>query len=172
MTTEILDKNEIVTATNNVVSELIELISSLDENDINTIPYEGSWTAAQLLRHISKSMKGMAKTLQMDAKPADRDPGQRVEELKKIFLDSSNKFESPDFIVPEEEVYKKQYSIAELRNAFKEFEENINNISLNELIESAVLGPITKWEIIHFVLYHTQRHLLQMQKICAALKVK
>lgn len=172
MATEIVDKNEIVTATNNVVSQLIELISSLDENDINTVPYEGSWTAAQLLRHVSKSIKGMAKALLIDAKPADRDPGQRIEELKKIFLDSSNKFQSPEFIVPEEEVYKKQYAIAELNNAFKEFEENTKNINLSELIESPVLGPITKWEIIHFVLYHTQRHLRQMQKICDVLKVK
>ena len=172
MTTEVFNKKEILTATHKVVSELIELISSLDENDINTVPYEGSWTPAQLLRHVSKSISGMANALHTNAQPAERYPGQRIEELKRIFLDPINKFQSPEFIVPEEEVYKKQISIDELNNAFNQFEENTNNINLNEVIESGPLGSITKWEIIHFVLYHTQRHLQQMQKICSALKVK
>ena len=64
---------------------------SVDENRINTIPYEGSWAAPQLLRHVTKSITGMAKAMHMDAKPAERDPGERIEEIKKIFLDFSKK---------------------------------------------------------------------------------
>jgi hypothetical protein len=29
-------------------------------------------------------------------------------------------------------------------------------------------SPVTKLEIIHFILYRTQRHLIQMRKITAA----
>jgi hypothetical protein len=169
MATETLDKNEVFTATGEIVSQLVDLMSSLDEIKINTIPYEGSWTAAQLLRHVTKSINGMATAIQMDAKPAERDPGERIQELKKIFLDFSKKLKSPDFIVPEEGIYEKQSTIGELDKSFNQLKENASRANLNDLVEGLPLGPITKLEIIHFVLYHTQRHLHQMKKICAAL---
>ncbi len=88
------DKNEIFATTGETISELKDLMLSVDENKINTIPYEGSWTAPQLLTHVTKSLNGMAKTVLMPAEPAKRDPGERIEELKKIFLDFSKKLNS------------------------------------------------------------------------------
>jgi hypothetical protein len=112
----------------------------------------------------------MAQAMQTSAKPAGRDPGERIEQLKSIFLDFSKKLTQPEFLIPENEVYTKDASIAELKFCFKSFKERVNEANLNELVEGLPLGPITKLEIVYFVLYHTQRHLHQMQKICEALK--
>jgi len=172
MATETSGTNEILSATANAISELTDLMLAVDEDKVNTIPYDDSWTAPQLLTHVTKSINGMAKAMLMDAKPAERDPGARIEELKKVFLDFSNKLKSPDFIVPEEGPYERQPTIDKLNRAFNQFKENTNNANLNDLVEGLPLGPITKLEIIHFVLYHTQRHLHQMKKICEALKNK
>ena len=172
MATQTLDTNEILAETSDAISQIADLMSAVDEDKVNTVPYEGSWTAPQLLRHVTKSINGMTKALQMDAKPAERDPGERIEQLQKIFLDFSRKLTQPDFIVPEERIYEKQSSIEELNQSFDRFKENVVSTNLNDLVEGLPLGPITKLEIIHFVLYHTQRHLHQMKKICAALKNK
>ena len=172
MTTRTLDTNETLSATADVISELTDLMLSVDEDKVNTIPYDGSWTAPQLLRHVTKSINGMTKAMHMDAKPAERNPGERIEELKKIFLNFSKKLTQPDFIVPEELIYEKQSSIEELNKSFNRFKESADNANLDDLVEGLPLGPITKLEIIHFVLYHTQRHLHQMKKICEALKNK
>ena len=169
MTTKTLDTNETLSATADVISELTDLMLSVDEDKVNTIPYDGSWTAPQLLRHVTKSINGMTKAMHKDAKPAERNPGERIEELKKIFLNFSKKLTQPDFIVPEELIYEKQSSIEELNKSFNRFKESAGNANLDDLIEGLPLGPITKLEIVHFVLYHTQRHLHQMEKICAAL---
>ena len=67
-------------------------------------------------------------------------------------------------------MYEKQASIDELNNSFEQFKESAESANLDELVEGMPLGPTTKLEIIHFVLYHTQRHLHQMKKICQALK--
>ena len=91
MATATLDKNEILTATAGTVSQLIDLMLSVDENKINTIPYEDSWTAPQLLTYVTKSINRMAKVMLMDAKPAERESGERIEELKNIFLDFAKK---------------------------------------------------------------------------------
>ncbi len=72
--------------------------------------------------------------------------------------------------MPEEGIYERQATINKLNNSFAEFMENANTANLNDLVEGLPLGPITKLEIIHFTLFHTQRHLHQMKKICEALK--
>lgn len=164
------DKNKTLTATAEAVAELISLMSAVDENKINSIPYEGSWTAPQLLSHVTKSINAMADALLTEAKPAERDPGERIEGLKEIFLNFSNKLNSPDFILPEEGIYERQPAIDQLQESFNRLNENANSSDLTELVEGLPFGPVTKLEIIHFALYHTQRHLHQMKKICEALK--
>jgi hypothetical protein len=172
METKVVNSNEIISATAGAINEMNNLMASVDENKVNTVPYEGSWTAPQLLRHVTKSINGMTKALQMDTKPAERDPGERIEQLKNIFLDFSKKLTQPEFIVPEERIYEKQSSIDELSQSFNQFKEAAGNANLNDLVEGLPLGPITKLEIVHFVLYHTQRHLHQLKNICAALENK
>jgi phage-related protein len=172
MSSETVDKNELIAAIGSIVSELTDLMSSVENNKVNIIPYEGSWTAPQLLRHVTKSISGTAEAMPMDAKPTNRDPGERIEELKTVFLDFSQKMNSPEFIVPEEIIYDKQTSIDDLNKSFNQFKENTNNVNLSELVEGLPLGPISKLELIHFTLFHTQRHLYQMKEICNALKEK
>ncbi|HEX3023797.1 MAG TPA: DinB family protein [Chitinophagaceae bacterium] len=170
MTTEPLNTNETIDATADAITALTKLMSEVDEYKVNTIPYPNSWTAPQLLRHVTKSINRMTKVMLTKAKQTDRDPGERIIQLKTLFLDFSKKLTQPDFIIPEEEIYKKQTSINELKTSFNKFKESINNANLNELVEGLPFGPVTKLEIVHFVLYHTQRHLYQMKKICEALK--
>jgi len=172
MVTEALERNEILSATSDAIAEIANLMLAVDDSKVNTVPYEGSWTAPQLLRHVTKSINGMTKAMQMDAKPANRNPSERVDQLRSIFLDFSKKLKQPDFIVPEERIYEKQSAIEELNRCFSRFKDAALNANLDHLIEGLPLGPITKLEIIHFVLYHTQRHLNQMKRICEALKNK
>jgi hypothetical protein len=169
-TGESSDTDKILSATSEAVSGLSELMAAVNEEKVNTVPYDGSWTAPQLLRHVAKSNNEMAKAVRMEAAPANRNPGERIDELKTVFLDFSKKLTQPDFLIPEEQFYEKQPAIAELNNSFSRFKENALNANLQDLVEGLPLGPVTKLEIIHFVLYHTQRHLHQMRKICEALK--
>jgi len=170
MITETSDKSELLNAIEEEFSQLRSLLSSLDENKINSVPYKDSWTAAQLLRHVTKSTDGIAKAMLMNSKPAGRDAGERIPQLKKVFLDFSSKLKSPDFIVPEPGPYEKQAAVKGLDQSFDSFKENTGKADLTDLVEGLPLGPITKLEMLHFVVYHTQRHLHQMKKICDALK--
>ncbi|MEP7169867.1 MAG: DinB family protein [Bacteroidota bacterium] len=170
MTTEIINKTEILESLSESISEMQQLISPLDTNGINTIPYDDSWTAAQLFSHVSKSINGMAKAMSATGKPTDRDAGERIPELKKIFLDFSKKMKSPDFIVPDKGPFEKQAVTEDLNNSSERFKESAEHAILTEAVEGLPLGPITKLEILHFVVYHTQRHLHQLRKICEAIK--
>jgi hypothetical protein len=170
MITDASDKNELLIAIEDALSQLLGLMSSLDEGKINIVPYKDSWTAGQLFRHVTKSNNGMSKAMRMESKPAERDAGEKIPELRKTFLDFSHKMKSPEFIVPEEGPYEKQASIEALNKSFEKLKESTNNATLTDMADNLPLGAITKLEVLHFVLYHTQRHLHQMNKICDALK--
>lgn len=170
MIVEMTNKNEVLTAIDESVAQLLDLASSLDETKFNIIPYKDSWTAGQLMRHVTKSTNGIAKAMRAESKPADRDPGKKIPELKKAFLDFSSKMSSPEFIVPEPGPYEKKATINEFNNSFERMKENTQRASLNDVVEGLPFGNITKLELLHFVLYHTQRHIHQMKKILDALK--
>jgi hypothetical protein len=167
---ETVDKNKLLTAIREPLSKLLDLMSSLNENKVNIVPYKDSWTAAMLFRHVTKSINSMADAMGREAKPAARDADEKIPELKKTFLDFSIKMKSPDFIVPEDGPYEKQPITEELSNSFEILKERTINANLTDIVDGLPIGQITKLEILHFVLYHTQRHVHQMKKICDALK--
>ncbi len=163
-------KSELFAALDEAQTELLGFLNTLDEHTLNKIPYEKSWTAGQVVRHITKSINGMAKAMAMKSSAVERDPGERIPQLQKTFLDFSTKMNSPEFIIPEEKQYGKQELLNELNTSLEEFKQSTDKIVLTELVEGLPLGPVTKLEILHFVLYHTQRHLNQLKKIYEALE--
>ncbi|MEJ0081982.1 MAG: DinB family protein [Puia sp.] len=170
--TETTDKNELLASSDKSISGMLDLMSALDNEEVNNVPYKDSWTPAMLFRHVSKSLNAMSDAMRMDSKPAERDPGEKIPGLKKAFLDFSVKMKSPDFIVPENGPFEKQSISEELKNSFRQLKESSENADLTDLVVGLPLGPITKLEILHFVMYHSQRHLHQMKKICKALQEK
>lgn len=51
----IMDKQVVIADIHASGRQVEELASSLSEQQLNTVPYPKSWTAAQLLRHLIKS---------------------------------------------------------------------------------------------------------------------
>src|SRR5258706_241930 len=109
MTTEKLNTKELFISLDYIFSELLATIEALSEPALNTVPFTDSWTAAQLATHVTRSNSSIAQALDMEAKKAERNPGERVPELKEIFLDFTIKFQSPDFIIPAAGKYAKVF---------------------------------------------------------------
>jgi hypothetical protein len=168
--TEKSDKKKILNDIDKSVSGMLDLMQPMDNDEVNTIPYKDSWTAAMLFRHVSKSMSAMSGAMRIASRPAERNPGEKIPELKNTFLNFNVKMKSPAFILPEDIPYEKQFIFDELKNSTRQFKESTGLAYLPDLVEGLPLGPITKLEILHFVMYHSQRHLHQMKKISEALQ--
>lgn len=163
---------EIITQLEGALNNTISLLSSIDENDFNKVPFEGSWTAAQVGRHLYKSQKGTDSMLQHPMPEPDRDPGERIPDYKNILMDFEHKLESPGFLVPEDKEYNKAQLISALKEVKQEILPAIENVNLNETAPLEGETPLkgsTKLEIIHFLAYHTIRHNHQIEKIKATL---
>jgi hypothetical protein len=147
------------------IQSLLHLVNSFGEKGINMIPFEGSWTAAQVIDHITKSNKSITQGLSLEGKPAGRKTDERTPELAKIFLDFKTKLKSPDFILPAQDHYQKAALITTLESSVAQLKEAALSTSLEDAIEHQAFGKITKLELLYFVIYHTQRHTHQLQHI-------
>jgi DinB superfamily len=162
--------NEIISKLEAALGETIAHLSSFTEKDLNTVPFEGSWTAGQVGRHLYKSQNGMDGLLLAPAETADRNPEERVKELKDTFLNFEIKMKSPDFIYPEDKEYNKEALIKELqevKDKMMDAASKADLVQLAPLPEGHPFAGATKLEMVHFMAYHTMRHNHQLEKIKA-----
>jgi len=170
--TENINTEELFASLDHTTSELIELISSFSETQINEIPSAGSWTAAQVAEHVTKSNIGIIKSLKKEGRSPDRAADAGVEELKKTFLDFDKKLNSPEFILPTQDIYQKKLVIDNLGISIAQLKELSRQVNLFEVISHPIFGEVTKLELLHFVVYHTQRHIHQLKNIFALSNTK
>jgi hypothetical protein len=164
MTKNIADQLEETT------NEFLQLVSSFKEHEINTIPFKDSWTAAQIAEHVTKSNASMIQSLDTEGKTSSGNVEEGVQKLKNIFLDFTTKLQSPKFILPTRDIYNKESLITDLKNSIEKLQELGNTVNLSETINHPVFGDISKQEILHFVVYHTQRHIHQLKNIFEKVK--
>lgn len=159
MTTEIFYELQETSA------ELFRLLASFDQEQVNTAPFENSWTSAQIAEHVKRSNKSITLALSMEGKITERNPEEGIQALKAMFLDFTVKFQSPEFILPTKNYYQKEILMGELKKSIQNLQELAGEVNLSEEITLHPFGEITKLELLHFVLYHTQRHIHQVKNI-------
>lgn len=165
MTVERETVQELFTSLDESTAELLQLLSSFDETEINTIPSRGSWTAAQVAEHVAKSNLGIIKSLDAEGKPVSRAPDERVKDLRSQFLNFAEKLQSPKFILPTKDIYQKERVIGDLKSTIDRLKAKRTIVNLSESIDHFIFGNITRLELLYFALFHTQRHIYQLKNI-------
>ncbi len=147
--------------------DLLQTVSSFAEKEFNEIPFEGSWSAAQVADHLRKSLKGTVNALYGDVKPTERKPDEHVEKLKSVFLNFDIKMQSPEFILPSGEPLQKDIVYQNLKELTDAISKATNTLDLSfaSTIPFPRSGELTRYEWISFATFHTQRHIRQMKKI-------
>lgn len=151
----------------NAFNDVQQIIASLTVQQLNKIPFENSWTAAQVGEHLAKSYNGinyLTENVMETSRPLDTKAG----DIRAMFLDNSVKFKSPEFVQPSTLPISK----AELLRQLKETTAAILNfVHTHDLTQTCLsfefpgFGHLTQLEWVHFLLYHTQRHVRQLKAI-------
>jgi hypothetical protein len=166
-------KTQLSDTFNEVTDELVGLLASLGHEQINKVPFEGSWTAGQLARHIIKSDEGFATMLHGPDKDTDRKPDEKVAQIRTMFLNFNIKMKSPEFVRPEIIDYDKEVVLQSLKKAQASITDAVQTKDLAKTctaFEVPTIGALTRLEAINFVIYHTKRHVHQLTKIKQSLK--
>lgn len=147
---------------------LILTISQFETGQFNTVPFEGSWSAAQVSDHILRSISGIPKVLKGSTNSLPAEPCSKVELLKDIFLDFDTKMKSPDFILPRSGKLSKFDILDRLAEVCDEIKRIIDSEDLQRVCMDFTfpeMGDLTRYEWICFVNFHTRRHTAQLFKI-------
>ena len=148
--------------------KLLQGISSIPEEKFNMIPFANRWTAAQVSDHILKSVSGALEMLYSTTKPAGRQPDEKKEAIKTMFLDFTTKMKSPEFVLPGNSPIEKETILNALKVTRTKMIEAIKTLNLSEICTAFELpgfGEFTRAEWIYFAMYHTQRHTHQLKNI-------
>lgn len=154
--------------TDRTFTTLLQAVSSFDEQQLNEIPFAGSWTAGQVAQHLILANTGFIEVMQGPVKDAGREPDQQVGQIRADFLNFETKMKSPDFILPLPIDYSKQRQLGTLENIKSSLMHLIETMELDKIcltFELPGYGFLTRFEAIYFVNYHSQRHTHQLNNI-------
>jgi hypothetical protein len=156
LTTQILETN----------GHLFHILESFDEQAINQLPVPGSWTVAQVANHLQKSDRFISYLLHAPTKDTQRPADEYVKQLKDTFLDFNTRMNSPEMIVPDAGPFDKESLLQELKSGRTAILAAAGQVDLARTtsVESP-LGESTLLELLHFHLFHTQRHIHQLRRI-------
>jgi hypothetical protein len=151
-----------------VKEELLQVLNSFDNGNINTVPFEESWTGGQVAEHVLKSASGVLEALNSTVKPTERNPEENVKQLGDIFLNFDIKMKSPDFILPSNDPKNKNslvQSLGDTLDGIKKVAETKDLTATCTTFAMPVLGELTRIEFIKFTIFHTKRHTHQLKNI-------
>jgi hypothetical protein len=148
--------------------QLYKTLSSFSNKELNTVPYEGSWTAGQVIQHLILASSDYPKMCSGPTETTTRKPDEKVKDIETLFLNFDIKMQSPEFIMPLDKKYDKN----SLTLSLQKIEEELLHVSETydlKLIcldsEIPSFGKFTIYEWINFSLIHIQRHIKQLNTI-------
>lgn len=161
-------KTDIINEFNATTTELLQTITGFSEEQFHAIPFEGSWTAAQVAEHLLKSESGIPKLWSGNTRITQRVPDEKLATIRGILLDFNTKLVPPASVLPsarpqgKEQLYK---GLQQNRAVITQLA-NTTDISLTFIdYPFPKLGELTGIEWLAFLTYHTKRHVRQMQHI-------
>lgn len=107
-------------------------------------------------------------TLCAAAKPTDRDPEEKINTIRDIFLNFEIKMVSPEFVVPSQTEHDKDTLLNDLDNMMNNLIAAVKPLNLSETCLGFVppsLGEFTRIELLYFIIFHTRRHQHQLRNI-------
>lgn len=165
-----METTQISTEVDQAISELIEILSSLNPEELNNKKAPDVWSAAQIGEHLLKSY-GVVEVLNGNTKKPDRPYDENVEQVKSMFLNFDIKFDSPEFIIPSSSFIDRDYLIKGLTARKAEIVEAADTLDLSLLCKDfgfPTIGEFTRFEWLSFITFHTQRHLRQLKNLLPA----
>ena len=154
----------------NTETELTEIISSISEDDFNTVPFDDCWTPAQVTEHIMNAIG--VDLLYGETKPTTRRYDDKIAETAKLFLNMDIKMQSPDFIYPSGKQHTRKEMLDITKEKFYRLVQAVKTLDLSltcAAFEIPGFGEFTRLEFVWFYIFHTQRHIFQLKNIAKVL---
>lgn len=123
-------EKELLAQIDSTEAALLDAFGSLSQQELNTVPFEGSWTPGQLSEHLEKSCG--IDTLYAETADTNRDPASMIAPINAMFLDFSTKMQSPGFIYPRGDHYEKEVVCRILKTRWTDIRQAATTLDLSK----------------------------------------
>ncbi|MGN6568056.1 MAG: DinB family protein [Flavipsychrobacter sp.] len=157
----------------NTLNDFINTLKLYSAEQLNTVPFEGSWTGGQVAEHIIKSLENFAAVINGNVSDPGRPIDAKCAAIRGMFLDFDTKFNSPQFVLPVAPDHDKKTVVEKLLIIKHEMLPTLSAVDLSKLctqVEFPGFGYLTRLEWFTFFAVHTQRHTRQLKNIYTAVR--
>lgn len=148
--------------------ELLKTISEFPDEQFNTVPPDEGWSAGQVGEHLIKVETSTVRLFTGSVDICERNPEEKIKFIKERFSDFETKMTAFGPIVPNESPKNKQKVLDKLQDLRQRLTGMIELHDLSEMITGfshPLFGTMTRIEWIYFNIFHTKRHLQQIETI-------
>ncbi|MBO9701424.1 MAG: DinB family protein [Sporocytophaga sp.] len=159
---------ELIEELNNSTNMLTNKINQFKDNDFNVKPEPNQWSAGDVAEHIYILESFINKVLVGTCISTERNPEEKILVVKNIFSNFDKKLNAPDPIAPSVNIKTIDQLLNDIKTSRLITEQIVSAHDLSLICKDFVhkgFGEMTRTEWVHFCIYHTERHLHQMQKI-------
>jgi len=159
--------NNLIQVFNETTNELLQLLGSLTEEQLNGVLIPGKWTPGQLGLHLYKAYAAIY-ILKGNTKSTERPIDQKVSMIKNILLNFDKFYDAPSDIIPTNELIQKERLLNGLRERIAQYTEVLHNEDLSLICTDFAIpqyGQFTRLEWLWNDTYHTVRHVDQLKKM-------
>jgi len=168
MQTTMVDTEKLLPDFTAAAGAFTALLARIPERVFNQVPFEGSWSPAQVGDHVLKFLNGIKSALELPQVVPGRAPDAYDPVLQEIFLNFDRKAKAPAFVEPSKDHIDKTALLGALEQTTEALRSRIGAGGLLTLCEGApfpTLGDMTGMEWVLFGDYHLQRHARQLEQM-------
>ena len=151
---------------------LLNSFKTLTNEQIQFKPADTVWSISEIIEHIFLVDVGVAKVLTLPPEKGNTENNRTElfsdQKLNTLLVNRSFKVPAPDFVSP-----KGRFANADdaAKNINIIIDKIIHHLDTNKIeeethtIKHQVLGEMTKTDWVHFLIHHTNRHLMQLEEV-------
>lgn len=153
---------------------LLIKIGKISDKHFHEKPDAETWSPAQVLEHLYRSEFGLTKLFSGETrKDPDRNTEQIIQKMRVQMLENDNKMEARGIILPGDDKKSKDELISNFRSLREKIAIMADQHDEKEVCTSfkhPVYGYMTREEWVHFNIFHTKRHMGQIDRILDRLR--
>jgi len=149
-------------------------IADIPEKILLQEPGPDQWSIHTILDHLRVTDKGVYRLCKTEATPTDRSPMLIINQMKEKFKNRDVKLPAPKTVLPYYDGKSKDELILELEEIRSLMIDQGEALGWHEVLDGfphPITGTMTRLEWLYFSIYHTERHILQIDSTLSQLKI-
>jgi len=164
-----MEKQKLIEELEKATKQWLNAVEDLSEEMFNLRPSENGWSVREIIEHINIMDISTYRMIKSDQSTfTERDPQEKIATIEKDFLSFDRKFTAWGSIIPPKEPKAKAEVLDKFQGVRKKFIETAQkqDLSLTCLeFSHPLFGTMTRFEWVHFVNIHAQRHYRQLERV-------